>query len=149
MWTAPNGIVCNAAVLDSPNPGADPVMARYAQRLLGRSLDTQARMSDRVRQLIVLLLPRGLCRVEVVAQHLGIDRRTVARRLADEQTSFSALVNGLRRDLFARYRAEGARTLTDVSSLLGFSAPSAFSRWHRQQFGGAARRLGSKQLGAG
>jgi AraC-like DNA-binding protein len=143
-----NGIVCNAADLDAPNPGADPVMARYAQRLLGRSLDTQARMSDRVRQLIVLLLPRGLCRVEVVAQHLGIDRRTVARRLADEQTSFKALVNGLRRDLFARYRAEGVRTLTDVSALLGFSAPSAFSRWHRQQFGGVARRLGSKQLDA-
>ena len=85
-----NGIVCNAADLDVPNPGADPVMARYAQRLLGGSLDVQARLSERVRQLVVLLLPRGLCRVEVVAQHLGIDRRTVARRLADEQTSFSA-----------------------------------------------------------
>ena len=30
-----NGIVCNAADLDAPNPGADPVMARYTQRLLG------------------------------------------------------------------------------------------------------------------
>jgi AraC-like DNA-binding protein len=144
-----NGIVCNAADLDAPNPGADPVMAGYAQRLLERSLDTQARMSEHVRQLIVLLLPRGLCRVEVVAQHLGVDRRTVARRLADEQTSFSALVNGLRREIFARYRVEGTRTLTEVSALLGFSAPSAFSRWHRQQFGAAARRLGSKQVSAG
>ena len=144
-----NGIVCNAADLDVPNPGADPVMARYAQRLLGGSLDVQARLSERVRQLVVLLLPRGLCRVEVVAQHLGIDRRTVARRLADEQTSFSAVVNELRRDLFARYRADGARTLTEVSALLGFSAPSAFSRWHRQQFGIAARQLGSKQSAGG
>jgi AraC-like DNA-binding protein len=136
-----NGIVCGAADLDAPNPGADPVMARYAQRLLGQSLGTQARMSERVRQLVVLLLPRGMCRVEVVAQHLGIDRRTVARRLADEQTSFSALVNDLRRDLVARYREDGARTLAEVSALLGFAAPSAFSRWHRQQFGLAARRV--------
>jgi transcriptional regulator GlxA family with amidase domain len=47
----------------------------------------------------------------------------------------------LRRDLFARYRKDGTRSLTEVSALLGFSAPSAFSRWHRQQFGVAARRL--------
>lgn len=136
-----NGIVCNAADLDAPNPGADPVMARYAQRLLAQSLGAQAKVSERVRQLVVLLLPRGLCRVEVVAQHLGIDRRTVARHLAAERTSFSALVNELRRDLFARYLEDGARTLTEVSALLGFSAPSAFSRWHRQQFGIAPRRL--------
>ena len=142
-----NGIVCNAADLDVPNPGADPVMVRYAQRLLGQSLDASSRMSDRVHQLVVLLLPRGLCRVEVVAQHLGVDRRTVARRLAEERTSFSALVNGLRRDLFARYLKDGARSLTEVSALLGFSASSAFSRWHRQQFGIAARELISQRAG--
>jgi AraC-like DNA-binding protein len=140
-----NGIVCNAADLDAPNPGADPVMARYAQRLLGQSLGHQARLTERVRQLVILLLPRGLCRVEVVAQHLGLNRRTVARQLADEQTTFSALVNELRRDLFARYLKDGARTLTEVSALLGFSAPSAFSRWHRQQFGIAARELRSER----
>ena len=136
-----NGIVCNASDLDLPNPGADAVMVRYSQRLLEQTLDKSSRMSDRVRQLVVVLLPRGLCRVEIVAQHLGVDRRTVARRLAEEQTSFSALVNELRRDLFVRYLKDGARTLTEVSALLGFSASSAFSRWHRQQFGIAARQL--------
>jgi AraC-like DNA-binding protein len=141
-----NGIVCNAADLDVPNPGADPVMVRYAQRLLEQTLDTSSRMSDRVHQLVVLLLPRGLCRVEVVAQHLGVDRRTVARQLAHEKTSFSALVNELRRNLFARYLKDGKRSLTEVSALLGFSASSAFSRWHRQQFGIAARQLRSQQV---
>jgi hypothetical protein len=54
-----SGIVCNAADLDVPNPGADAVMVRYAQRLLEQTLDTSSRMSDRVKQLVVLLLPRG------------------------------------------------------------------------------------------
>src|SRR5574337_1288832 len=74
-----NGIVCNAADLDAPNPGADPVMARYTRRLIERK-PKRPIMSDRVRQLAVLLLPRGHCRVEAVAQHLGVDRRTVARK---------------------------------------------------------------------
>ena len=134
-----NGIVCNATDLDAPNPGADPVMARYAQALLKRGLAAPQDMVGRVRQAIVLLLPRGHCRVEVVAQHLGVDRRTIARRLAVEGTSFSALMDAMRRDLFERARQDGARSLGEVSVLLGFSAQSAFSRWHRQAFGEAAR----------
>lgn len=133
-----NGIVCNAADLEAVNPGADPVMARYAQQLVrqqGRTPDFTAR----VHELAVLLLPRGSCRVETVAHHLAMDRRTVARHLAAEGTSFSAVVQSLRQELLDRYLAEGAQSLTTVSALLGFSSPSAFSRWHRERFGVAAR----------
>ncbi|HET7525031.1 MAG TPA: AraC family transcriptional regulator ligand-binding domain-containing protein [Burkholderiaceae bacterium] len=142
-----NGIVCNALDLDAPNPAADPVMARYSQRLLQRDLGPSARLSDRVRQLVVLLLPRGHCRVEVVAQHLGIDRRTVARHLGAEGTTFSALVDGVRDDLLSRHLADRGSALADLSALLGFSAPSAFARWHRARFGVSARSLRSPARG--
>jgi AraC-like DNA-binding protein len=135
-----NGIVCNAADLDVPNPGADPVMARYTRRLLEQSPRRTPRAADRVRELVVLLLPRGHCRIEIAAQHLGVSRRTVARHLADEGTSFTDLVDGVRQDLLARYLAEGARPLGEVAALLGFSDPSAFSRWHRHRFGEPARK---------
>lgn len=134
-----DGIVCNAADLDARNPGADPVMSKYTRRLLEPAARRQPRVADRVREFIVLLLPRGHCRVEAVAQHLGVDRRTVARHLAAEGTTFSALVDGVRRELLARYLAENARALTEVSALLGFSDASAFSRWHRSGFGVTAR----------
>jgi AraC-like DNA-binding protein len=133
-----NGIVCNAADLDAPNPGADPVMARYSQRLLQPTLKQNASMSARVRQLIVLLLPRGLCRVEVVAQHLGVDRRTVHRKLDAEGTSFSALLQTERRELAQRFIEGSDRPLTEVAALLGFAAPSVFSRWYRGSFGASA-----------
>jgi AraC-like DNA-binding protein len=133
-----NEIVCHAADLEAPNPGADPVMARYSQRLLERDPSRDMQMTDRVRRLIVLLMPRGHCRVEVVAQHLGMDRRTVAKRLAAEGTTFSALVEAMRADLLARYLKDGRRPLSEVATLLGFSELSAFSRWHRTRFGVAA-----------
>jgi AraC-like DNA-binding protein len=123
-----NGIVCNSADLDAPNPGADPVMARYSQRLLKPALARSSRFVDRVRQLIVLLLPRGLCRVEVVAQHLGVDRRTVHRKLQDEGTSFSALLEAERRALASRYVEGTERPLTEIAALLGFAAPRAAAR---------------------
>jgi AraC-like DNA-binding protein len=143
-----NGIVCNAADLDAPNPGADPVMARYSQRLLAPSLARSARLTDRVRQLIVLLLPRGLCRIEVVAQHLGVDRRTVHRKLVDEGTSFSALLEAERRALASRYVEGTDRPLTEIAALLGFAAPSAFSRWYRGSFGRSAARQRKAGLAA-
>lgn len=133
-----NGIVCDAAALDAPNPAADPVMARYTHQLLQRPGRARS-MAAQVRELVVLLLPRGHCSVEAVAQHLGMDRRTVARRLAAERTTFTALVDDLRSELLSRYLDDGARPLGEVSALLGFSAPSAFSRWHRQRFGTVAR----------
>jgi AraC-like DNA-binding protein len=135
-----NGIVCNASNLDAPNPGADPVMARYTHRLLAHGASNTASMGEQVRQLAVLLLPRGHCRVEAIAQHLGVDRRTVARKLAAEGTSFSALLDSLRSDLLTRYLDDGGHPLSQVAALLGFSSPSSFSRWHRAQFGSAARQ---------
>lgn len=75
----------------------------------------------------------------------GAPPRTVARQLAAEKTSLGTLVDELRRDLFARYLDDGARTLTKVSALLGPSAPSAFSRWHRQHSGKAVWQLRSER----
>ncbi len=134
-----NDIICNARDLEAPNLGADPVMARYSQQLLEREMGVNARMSDRVRRLIVLLLPRGHCRVEVVAQHLGVDRRTIANHLAAEGKTYKSLVNSMRTDLLASYLQRGTQNLSEVAVLLGFSELSAFSRWHKNEFGTNAR----------
>jgi hypothetical protein len=71
-----NCIVCNAADLEAPNPGADPIMARYTRQLLNKQQAEDEAMSERVRRLVVLLLPRAHCSAEIVAQHLGVTRRT-------------------------------------------------------------------------
>jgi len=140
-----NGIVCNLKDLDVPNPGADPVLAHYTHRLLERMPRRQPSATDRVRELVLLLLPRGHCRAKTVAHHLGADRRTLARHLLQEGRTFSAVVDEVRGELLSRYVEDGARPLGEVSALLGFSAPSAFSRWHRNRFGASARsRMGQR-----
>ena len=134
-----NEIVCSARDLEAPNLGADPVMAQYSKRLLEKEININSTMSDRVRRLIVLLLPRGHCRVEVVAQHLGVDRRTISNHLSAEGTTYKDLVNGMRKDLLKTYLAKGSKNLSEVALLLGFSELSAFSRWHKTEFGTNAR----------
>jgi AraC-like DNA-binding protein len=47
-------------------------------------------MVTRVRALIEALLPAGRCSIVQVARSLGVDRRTVQRRLADSGETFSS-----------------------------------------------------------
>lgn len=135
-----NGMVCNRSDLEKPNPSADPIMARYAQELVVAQAVSAPTFADQVRQLILYLLPLGQCRAEVVAQQLGCDRRTLTRRLAAEATGFQTLVDEHRRHMVGQFLQDASRPLSEVSGLLGFSAPSAFSRWYRGQFGACARR---------
>lgn len=128
-----NEIVCDTDDLDRPNPSADPVMARYAQQLLEREAGYNASMTEQVQRLIVLLLPRGHCRAEIVAQHLGVTRRTVANRLGAEGTTFKALVDRMRSELLREYLNADSRSLSEVAALLGFSELSALSRWRRHR----------------
>ena len=134
-----NGMMCNRSDLQQPNPSADPVMARYAQELVQAQTVSTLTFAHQVRQLILFLLPLGQCNADVVAKHLGCDRRTITRKLTLENTGFHALVNEHRRRMVGQYLLDKSRPLAQVSSLLGFSAPSAFSRWYRSQFGTRAR----------
>ena len=134
-----NGIVCSRKDLDVPNPNADPLMAKYAQGLLEASYAGKPPdMTAQVRQLVVTLLGTGQCTIDLAAQTLGVNRRTIHRHLAEEGQTFSRIVDAVRRELALRYVKDKHRTLAEVSSLLGFSAPSGFSRWYRRQFSSSA-----------
>ena len=146
-----NGIVCSRRDLLVANPHADPIMARYARKLLEESQPANAQqLTPQVRQLAVMQLTSGRCTIERVAQLLGVDRRTIHRRLSEESQSFTGIVDDVRRELATRYLADRGRTLAEISSLLGFAAPSGFSRWYKQQFGTTAAdgRARTTQSGA-
>ncbi|SOZ19046.1 AraC family transcriptional regulator [Cupriavidus taiwanensis] len=135
-----NGIICAKADLDARNPWADPAMVRYAQRLIDSSAMSQrTTMREDVRRAVLLLLPSGRCSIEQVAESLGVVCRTVQRRLAEEGQSFSTIVNEVRAELATRHVIESDRPLTEVATMLGFSALSGFSRWYHVQFGCSPR----------
>jgi AraC-like DNA-binding protein len=103
-----------------------------ADALISRSDMT---LADKVRWLVREMLPMGRCSGEEIAQHLGVDRRTVHRHLARSGETFSSVVDDVRGELAEGYLEGNERRLTKVAALLGFSAPSAFSRWHKRHFG--------------
>lgn len=134
-----DGIVLPRAELDAPLPGADPAMAREAERMLAAQVSARPRATqDWVRELVVLLLPTGACSADRVAAHLGFDRRTLHRRLAAEGTSFTAVHGAARADL-AQALVTGGRPLAEAADLAGFASASAFTHWFRRHFGAPPR----------
>ena len=91
--------------------------------------------TEQVSALIRRLLPGGECNVDRVAQLMGVDRRTVHRRLAAEGVSFTHLLDAIRREISVRQLINSDRQLGEVAILVGFSSLSTFSRWFRQAFG--------------
>ena len=72
-------------------------------------------LADEVRSLVRDMLPLGGCSVEEVAQHLGVDRRTVHRHLAQSGETFSSLVDEVRAELAESYLEGNKGRLTDVA----------------------------------
>ena len=95
-------------------------------------------MSDEVREIVAETLPTGRCSLQQVAVQLGVDRRTIHRRLAREGETFSRIVNAVRTEMVTRFIENRDRPLYMVAESLGFSALSAFSRWFRTRFGRSA-----------
>jgi AraC-like DNA-binding protein len=130
------GLVFYAAELTAAITTSDPLLRPYAKQLLDAlGAPPAATVTGQVTQLVEMLLPVGRCSTTQVARSMGVTQRTLHRQLTAEGTSFSEIVHTTRQALAERYLATDRYSLTDVSELLGFTAPSAFSRWFRQRFG--------------
>jgi AraC-like DNA-binding protein len=137
-----NSITFPAEDLSRPLPHANPILAKVLEEQLGARVEPRpvADWLSEVRGVVEVLLPTGNCSVHCVAGYLGVERRTVHRRLAEVGETFSSIVQATRLRLAAAHRREGAGRLADLSTRLGFSSQSVFSRWFRQTYGVSASR---------
>jgi AraC-like DNA-binding protein len=136
-----DALVLRVADLATPLPEADErsaaELSHYLEFVAGRR---SPGLADKVQVIIGMFLPRGLARADHVARHLGMDRRTLHRRLQQQGTSFSDLLQQERRELAHVHIDAGEHSMTEIAELLGFSCLSAFSRWKAVSLGRAAQR---------
>lgn len=69
--------------------------------------------------------------------------RTLARRLDDEGTSFSKLLDDLRRELAVSHLRDRDISVSEVAFLLGFADANAFSRAFKRWTGAPPSRFKS------
>jgi AraC-like DNA-binding protein len=84
---------------------------------------------------IVPLLPHGNAQAPEIARRLGMSQRTLARRLAAEGSSFTAILEALKSDLAKHYLAEAGLPITTIAWLLGYQEVSAFAHAYKRWTG--------------
>ena len=133
------GLVVRAVDLDAPLVASDaslrPYTRAFLQTVLDGRADGAATERDRVAEAMELLMPLGRHSVGQVSRYLGVHPRALQRSLAYDDETFSSLLNATRARLVEQYLPIERYSFTELSQILGFGAPSAFSRWFHQQFG--------------
>ncbi|HKU41212.1 MAG TPA: AraC family transcriptional regulator ligand-binding domain-containing protein [Polyangiales bacterium] len=125
------GFVFDLEFVDRPLASANAVLhsvhCEHLKALLERRPD-QVTMAMRVRQLLAHELSLGRPTAHGVAKQMNISRRTLVRRLAAEETSFSAQIDELRRQLALHLMATEDMSLHEVTKSVGFAHVQAFHR---------------------
>jgi AraC-like DNA-binding protein len=137
-------------VFDSPSPGftfdakfvdvrltsgdfrLHDTIRLYAEQML-QELPRSRSLTGWIESAIASELPKGAPGVNRIATRLRMSTRTLERRLEREGTTFSDLLEDLRRRLALRYVANASIPLGEIAFLLGFSHTTgfhrAFKRW--------------------
>ena len=131
-------LVLSNSTLDTPNFRADSMLCRLLQNLGDEETRRRIVKAPSFRQAVDNALfdslARGEPKQERVAAALGVSPRTMVRRLAEEGTSFTELLDDLRRNLACQYLREPGTSIDQIALLLGYSEigsfTHAFRRWH-------------------
>ena len=99
-----------------------------------------------VENAITPLLPHGTARADVVAQALGMSERTLARRLAEEGTTFLEIQRVLKASLARRYLEEENFPISKIAWLLGFEEASSFTHACKRWTGKTPKQLRMAEL---
>lgn len=108
---------------------------------LEKSQHAGASFSAKVQRMLAGMLANGEPLREEVARQLLMSERTLQRRLAEEGTNFTRLVDDTRRAMAQQYLSKGEMSLKKLSFQLGFSEPSAFCRACKRWFGQSPSQL--------
>src|SRR5258708_24092035 len=150
-----NGFVFRRKPLARPmvraNDGLREGFETYARQLSDRiapGSSSRARASERARDVVVDQLRRGEMCMESVASTLAMSVPTLRRRLEEEGTTFSDLVDGIRKELAEQLLRDPRRTVSEIAFLLGFSHAPAFHKAFRRWTGSTPSEHPARPLAA-
>jgi AraC-like DNA-binding protein len=130
------------------DPYLSKVLIRQCEDALARRTRPSGPLQARVENAIAPLLPHGGARVDEVAKSLGMSRRTLARRLAEENLTFTEILERVRMDLARHYLKGPNLSISQIAWLLGFQETSAFTHSFRRWTGVTPTQMRIRQ-GAG
>lgn len=85
-------------------------------------------VSARVRSVLVEMLPSGQSSVDDACNRLAMSKRSLQRKLKDENTSYQLVLETVRSELSLHYLKQEDMTIEEISYLLAYRDPNSFFR---------------------
>lgn len=120
--------------LRQPDVTLRDTLEQHAQSAL-RTLKDSYSVADQVRSLLRAMLADASPRKEFVADQMGMNVRTLHRKLADENTSYQQILDDLRYELAEKYLKESAYSVEEIARKLGFTESRSFIRYFKGHIG--------------
>jgi AraC-like DNA-binding protein len=124
-------LVFASSDLELPVRAATPrlaaVLDRYAAELLAR-LPAVGSYADHVRRAVARVIQREPPTLEAIARKMRASARTVQRRLLDAGTTYTRVVDDVRRQLATRYIESPRLSITEIAFLIGYEDERSFRR---------------------
>lgn len=107
-------------------------------------LEIDESFSAKVRSLLMELIPAGNGTIEVVARDMALSKRTLQRKLSEENTTFIKQVNHTRELMAKNFLMNSILSTDEVAYLLGYSDMYVFMRAFRQWTGLTVKQFRKK-----
>lgn len=144
MEAEENVISFPARVLDAANPHQTRGNATESLAQLHRFIAMRRegeKITDRVSREILDRMGHQRIDQDAIAEALNMSRRTLRRRLAEEDTGFQPLLDHARRGQSQAWLKHSALPLSEIAFRLGYSDQTAFCRAFSRWFGVAPLKL--------
>ena len=127
--------------LVNADPYLNKIIVRDCEAFLAERRSNAGPFRTKVENAIAPLLPHASARASVVAQALGMSERTMGRKLAQEGSSFTEILQQLRSEMAVRYVDDPSLPISRIAWLLGFEEVSSFSNAFKRWTGKSPRRM--------
>ena len=128
-----NRVVFNNMDLGLPFVTENNNMWAYLEASLNEkieALNEAITFSSNVQKVLCEIIPSGISDVESVSKELGVSKRTLQRKLKDEDTNFAEQLN-VTREMLVRNYLRTDMTLDEIAFLVNYSDAKSLSRAFR------------------
>jgi len=132
-----DSILLDGEIANAPLPTANIPLANTFDAILTEQLAAffDDDIVSRCKACLLHQLTSGEPAAHAVARELGMSQRSLQRRLGELHLTYQGVLDETRHELARRYLDDAAKSVTEITFLLGFSEQSAFTRAFRRWSG--------------
>jgi len=114
--------------LRQPDQSLRKTLEEHASSQISVLSDDSSRLTTRVKNAIRSQLKQGVSRKDIVAEQMGLNARTLQRKLQQESASYQQILDEVRQELAEDYLKNSQLPLQEIAVRLGFTEARSFHR---------------------